>query len=126
MTVTAPSIDSAAIERLLALLGAHRFGLTDEKETQREIGEQLTAAGIAHRREVRLGPGDVIDFMVGAVGIEVKLRSTSKPDILRQLRRYAGHAELAGLVLVTNRAMGLPAEIAGKPAWYVSLGRAWL
>jgi argininosuccinate synthase len=77
-------------------------------------------------REHRLATGDIIDFFVDGVAVEVKLKRNQPPSILFQLKRYARHESVTSLVLVTNRAMGLPREINGKPAYYVSLGRAWL
>lgn len=77
------------------------------------------------RREVRLDADSIIDFMVGPVGIESKLRG-GKMDIFRQLERYAAFPEIEALILVTNTAMGLPKEIGGKPTFYLSLGAGWL
>jgi hypothetical protein len=65
--------------------------------------------------------------LAGCIALEVKVkRAWSKPGVLRQLRRYAAHERVAGLVLASNLAMHLPPEIEGKPALAVSLGRAWL
>lgn len=122
--------DGAAIARLISL---GRYELGNEKATQEGIWrrlfvEQTDFPGLAVQRERRLGPGDIVDFFVPAAGVavEVKLKRNSGREILRQLERYAAHDAVQALVLVTNRAMGLPPEIKGKPTWYVSLGRAWL
>lgn len=108
------------------LLSQYRLPLHDERATQSEIASALDHAGVAHEREVRLSAADIIDFMVGEVGIEVKLRGTSKTQIYRQLERYAQHAAVRELVLATNTSMGLPPLINGRPAHVLSLGRAWL
>ena len=65
---------------------------------------------------MRLAPTDRIDFLLGGVGIEVKVDG-STAQILRQLRRYASSPQIEHLVLVTNRARhrSLPAVIGGKP-----------
>lgn len=117
---------------LLELLRMTRLPLGDEKAAQRELARVLSGVGIAARREVRLGPGEIADFLIesgplAGTLLEVKLSSGgSKREIYRQLLRYAGHSQVETLVLVTNKAMGLPGQIGGKPACYVSLGRAWL
>jgi hypothetical protein len=60
------------------------------------------------------------------VAVEIKLKRNQPRSILAQLARYAAHDAVRALVLVTNRAMGLPKVMNGKPVYYVSLGRAWL
>lgn len=100
-----------------------RLPMRDEKATQARIAELL--ADLDARREVRLSDGDIIDLMVGGVGVEVKLRG-SRVEILRQLERYAGHAAVRELLLVTGTAMRLPPAIGGKPVRGLSLGAAWL
>lgn len=101
--------------------------MTAEKAAQEGIAEVLAARGLPFRREARLSPRAIVDFIVGdGVAIEVKLRGWSKLDVLRQLERYAAFDEVREIMLATNLAMGLPAEIMGKPAHIVSLGRAWL
>ena len=108
-----------------------RIPLSDEKEAQRYIADGLTNLNIPHQREYRLGLRDIVDFWLpegGTVGsiIEVKMNGARAADVYRQLKRYAAYPLVSKVFLVTNRAMGLPAEIEGKPTYYVSLGRAWL
>jgi len=116
---------------IASLIGEGRFELGSEKATQEGVWELLRSLfrpECVLRREHRLAPGDIVDFFIGSAGvaIEVKLKRNQPASILRQLERYARHDAVQALVLVTNRAMGLPPEINGKPAYYVSLGRAWL
>lgn len=115
-----------SVAAIVGVIHAARIDLSDEKRAQSDIAAAFAAAGITARREVRLAPGDIIDFVIDGVGVEVKLRSSRKREIFRQLRRYAGHPEIRSLVLASNLAMGLPAEIDGKPLAVASLGRAWL
>lgn len=119
------AVKAGAIVRLLA---RSRFDLSEETRTQRQIAEVLAGAGVTFEREKRLAPGDVVDFLTAnGIAIEVKLRKGwSKMAIFRQLRRYATHEPVRCLMLVSNIAMGLPPEIAGKPTYFVSLGRGWL
>lgn len=111
---------------LVNLLGQARVDLTDEKRTQAQLAEHLTKNGVAFEREVRLTAGNIVDFLVGGVAIEVKLRRWKKRAVFKQLERYAKCERVRALILATNLSMGLPPEIEGKPAYYVSLGRAWL
>lgn len=134
---------------ILTMLSRVRLPLEDEKAAQTELGRLLTDAGIAHEREVRLGSSaqiektlitdlagtreqkritrheDIIDFMVGDVGIELKLKG-SPTAIYRQLERYAAHDQVQHLVLLTGRTMGMPATLNGKPVSVVCLSRAFL
>jgi hypothetical protein len=109
------------------LIGSTRCDLSTEKRTQADIQAALVAAAIPFEREKRLSDKDIPDFLVeGRIAVEVKLKGSPKMAIYQQLARYAEHAEAEALVLATNLSMGLPAEIGGKPAFYVSLGGAWL
>lgn len=115
------------LRRIAALIGRARCSLSNEKATQADIEKVLTQAGVAFAREARLGPGDIPDFILDdRLVIEVKLRSTSRRNINRQLMRYAAYPTVAGLLLVSNVATSLPPEIEGKPIVTVSLGTAWL
>ena len=114
------------IERGSRCIRATRLDLSDEKRAQRMLAESFEAAGLPFQRELRLAPGDIVDFLVDGIAVELKLRGTPKVAIYRQLRRYATYARVEAIVLASNLAMGLPAEIEGKPAYLVSLGRAWL
>jgi hypothetical protein len=114
------------VQDVIRLIHSLRMPLSDETAYQSALSEILTKAGIEHTREHRLGPKERPDFFLpdGTV-IEVKLKGSAR-RIYDQCARYCGYAEVKGLLLATNRAMGMPAEILGKPIWYASLGRAWL
>lgn len=98
------------------LLRAHAFTCGNEAELQQAIGAVLTGAGIEHRREVRLTERDRIDFLVGGVGLEVKVDG-SLSAVTRQLHRYAQRPEVGSLLLVTTRPQhrAAPRELCGKP-----------
>lgn len=111
---------------ILGRLGATKVDLSDEKRAQAMIAEALTGL-VPFTREHRLSAADVPDFFADGIVVEVKLKkNTRKMQVYRQLERYAAHEAVRALVLVTNLAMGLPRAINGKPAYYISLGRAWL
>lgn len=117
--------NSISPEQIIKELSRWRYPLNHEKRTQELISSSLTNAGIEHQREVRLTPTDIVDFMVGDIAIEVKLKGQRRA-ILKQCERYATHEAVQSLVLVTNAAMGFPPEIHGKPCYMMSLGKAWL
>lgn len=113
------------LDVLLDRLAGLRLVVETERETQAAIAEKLEWSGVAFEREARLSLKDRVDFLVGTIGIEVKVGG-QKRAILRQLERYATHEAIEMLVLVTNVAMGLPSRIGGKPLHVVSIGRGWL
>lgn len=112
--------------RLTLVLG--RFDLSNEKTCQEEVEAHLCEAYPDWRinREHRLSARDVPDFLIQGVAVEVKMNAASPRAIIRQLERYAAHDKVRSLILLSNRAVVLPAEINGKPVDGVSLGRAWL
>lgn len=110
---------------IVAFIEARRLSLTSEKRAQQDLESELVRAGIEHRREVRLSRHDIIDFMIGAVGIEMKIKGQRR-EIYAQCARYCEHSEVKALVLATNAAMGMPTEICGKPVLIARLGIAWL
>lgn len=127
MSAIAPAALFATARDVAARLRAARVDLTDEKRAQVGLAGWLLDAGHTVARERRLGPGDIVDILVDeTIAVEVKLNHARRADVLRQLARYARHDEVAAVILATNRAVGIPDTIAGKPAWEVSLGRAWL
>lgn len=112
--------------QFVAFVQSRRFTLSDEKVLQSEIAAELEKSGAPFEREVRLAPGDIVDFMLhGGTAVEVKIKG-SKRAIYGQCARYCAHADVKALVLVTAVAMGFPPEIDGKPCYVASLGRAWL
>jgi len=115
-------------DQVAAVMGAlrrARLPMGREDDAQVRIGEVLTAAAIPFMREHRLTPADRPDFWLDGLVIEVKLRAV-RMAVLRQLVRYAIHPDTKAILLVTGTAMGLPPEIEGKPAYYLSIGATWL
>jgi hypothetical protein len=87
---------------IIAALTAVRFHVASEAELQEAIARVLTEAKFTFEAEVRLTPKDRIDFMVGDVGLEVKLSGTTS-EIAAQLQRYAASPLVRCLLLVTTR-----------------------
>jgi hypothetical protein len=102
-----------------------RFSLDREKALQASMYGYLLPDFPTIEREVSLGDGDIIDFVVDNVGIEVKIKG-AKRAIFRQLERYAAHDRIQALVFSTNVAMGMPQDVGGKPIFLHNLGKAWL
>jgi hypothetical protein len=113
-------------QELISVISGRRFNLGDEKVLQSEIAAVLTGLGIEFKREVRLGPGDIVDFMFSdGLVAEVKIKAARRAIYL-QCKRYCAHETVSGLVLITATALGFPEAIDGKPTYIASLGRAWL
>jgi hypothetical protein len=111
---------------LVRLLQRGRYRQGDEMALHADVDDHLTANGLEFEREVVLGPGSRIDFLLcGGIGIECKVRA-GKRNIYRQLRRYAEADAVSALILLTGTALGLPDQINGKPVFLVSLGRSSL
>lgn len=114
------------IEKVLRLVEGTPFLLSNEKEVQAELSRIFTENEIPHKREVVLGPGDIVDFMLeGGIAIEVKIK-VPKRSAYRQCKRYCEHESVNALILASATATGFPEEINGKPCWVASLGRGWL
>lgn len=111
---------------VVRLIEAARVPLTDEKQTQVAIAELLTANRIPFAREYRLSAEDIPDFLVADyLAVEVKIKG-QPATFSRQLARYASHAQVSELVLVTGRAARMPETINGKRVLVASLGKGWL
>jgi hypothetical protein len=110
---------------IIQLIRGYRFGLGDEKRLQDDLFSVLLPRFPEARREVQLSPGNRIDFMVGPIGIEVKIKG-QRLAIYRQCERYCEYNDVAELILLTNASMGFPPDIKGKPTYLVSLSKSWL
>lgn len=110
---------------LAALLQGHRLVYADEKVCQDQIEAILFAKGIDYRREYRLGDAGICDFYFpnSRIVLEAKaFKSWSKLKVYRQCERYCRRPEVAGLLLATGKAQGLPTVIAEKPVRVHQLG----
>lgn len=115
------------LQSAIRIVSSTRFDLSNEKRLQEQIANAFLSAGIHFLREYHLGDGDIPDFLLhDGVVLECKLHGASKIGVFRQLQRYAKHQIVSSIILVTNLSMGLPNQIEGKPAYFVSLSRAWL
>lgn len=96
-------------------LARYRFPVSVEKAMQDAVESALRAEKLQFRREVTRG-ADRIDFVVGAIGVELKVKG-SPSDLIRQLERYSAWDDLTELLLVTTRGhhLAVPSTIGGKP-----------
>lgn len=110
--------------RVVAALAVHRFAAAAEADVQEWVWFVLcNAFGDETQREVDFGDAGRIDFLVGRVGIEVKVRG-SRAAVARQCQRYAAVPTIDAVVLVSTRASlmsGLPAQLCSKPFHHVHL-----
>lgn len=119
-------MDGWTPDALSRLIGGCRVDLSTEAAAQRGLADLFRSHAVPFRAEVRLSDEDRIDFLVGTVGIEVKI-GQSRRAILRQLDRYAQSPDIAALLLVSSTAFpssGL--DLRGKPVSVVSLSMGWL
>ena len=112
-------------DSIIQTLSNVRFSFEDEKALQVAIARRLTMAGIPFIREFRLDKNNIFDFYWEGLVVEVKIKGGAK-KIYSQCKRYCQFKQVTGLVLITNRSMGFPEEIAGKPCYVINLGKAWL
>lgn len=116
---------SLDIDAVAAVFSGKRFPLEDEIRAQALIHDVLRARfGSLVQREAP-APGGRIDFRVADIGAEIKLEG-QPAAIIRQISRYLDSPALAGLVLVTAKAIAVPSMIKSKPVRVVNLGAAWL
>lgn len=105
-----------AADEVAALLAGYRFVYANELELHAGIEQALLTAGHQPAREVCLTATDRIDFLLGRLGVEVKI-AQAPGDVARQLRRYAATGLLDELLLVTTRVRhrAVPALVPGFP-----------
>lgn len=106
---------------LVKFLETRRWPLSDETRLQECVADELTRSAYVFEREVRLAKGDIIDFMVGSIGIELKIAGQRRA-IYRQCERYCAHDRVQALILGTSAAMGLPESINERPVFVALLG----
>ncbi|WAT32214.1 hypothetical protein [Pseudomonas sp. GXZC] len=118
-----------ALSRLSDFCSKQRLNMALEKLAQADLETNLLQGGFKFKREQELSKRDKPDFLVSIDGhtivLELKTRAQRKA-IYRQLERYAQHASVDGLLLMTGTAMGLPPHINNKPSRVVSMGGGWL
>lgn len=117
---------SAGVIEGLATLATHlasfQFNFITEKDLQQAIEEALKQKGVEFAREADLGPQGVIDFLVGRLGIEIKIKG-SPSSVGAQVLRYCESDQVDGLLLVTAKARlaQIPPTVLKKPVRILAL-----
>lgn len=97
------------VDDVIAALGGHRFIFASEAELQETIAATLSPFGA--KREAKLGDAGRIDFLIGRVGVEVKVAG-SLSLVAGQVMRYIDSGAIDALLLVTTKHAHM--RIAGK------------
>lgn len=149
--LTSPQWNARSLEKLLL---SYEFNVANEEELQRAVEQILTENSVTFVCEYEFPPiaiedpstvthvysdtgyktvettprkqvaKDRIDFLVGNVGLEIKV-GFSYADVIRQLHRYAAHEEIKVLILLTTRLQHtMPEEISGKKLCTVNIALA--
>ena len=108
---------------LCKLLAAQQWRYADESDLQDAIAKLLTSHGLDYQREHHLTEKDIVDFMVGGIALEVKIKGSASA-VIRQLKRYADCDSVQCIVLVTTRrlhAAKVPWQLSGKQVRTVAL-----
>ncbi len=113
------------IKHLFSILSKERIPISNEKEAQAHIANTLTSAEIKYERERAINPGDIPDFFIDGIAIEVKIKGNAMA-IFKQCERYCKSEQVKQLILITNRSMGFPEKINGKSCYVLITGKAWL
>lgn len=113
------------IDRFIKIVSSKAFSLDTESQLKIEMESVLVEENIPFKKEYVLDAKNRPDFFIDGFAIEVKIKGSAK-SIYRQCERYCSFDEVNGLVLVTNRSMGFPETIFGKPCYVINLGKAWL
>ena len=89
------------------------------------IAEVLDRAGLCYKHEVRIDPRMRLDFLLDGIVIEAKRQRPDPYRLLKQLEKYTGSDQVAGVVVVAERSVPVPSEINGKPIRFLSLDSLW-
>lgn len=112
--------------QLLKLLSTFHLPVQDEKETQKAIEKIFSDNSVKYFSEHKFNDRNVVDFLVvPGIAVEVKIKGNAR-KIYKQCERYCQFDRVSELLLITNRSMGFPKEINGKPCYVLNIGRAWL
>lgn len=98
-------VSSSMLERVVRLLGSHRYRWRREDDLQHSLHGVLVKAGVDVTREFKLTADERVDLWVphGEIAVEVKVAQGVAP-VTRQLARYAATGVPRELLLVTTRA----------------------
>lgn len=106
-------------------LAFKRLCLSKESTLQDQMAKVFRDYPLEVKREYWLDQKNRVDFFCDGLAIECKIKG-NRMQILRQVTKYCAFQEVKALILVTNRSMGFPSYLKGKPCFLIPLGRSWL
>jgi hypothetical protein len=111
---------------LLSILRTIRCATDSESELSSLVFARLVNASLVFRAEVWLNDSDRIDYLVGRVGVELKVKGAVN-SVARQLQRYAQSDQIDELILVTTKRLHskVPLMLSGKMVHVITVG-AWM
>jgi len=112
-------------EEIIKIISPARLSVHDEKETQKQVEKLFADNKINYEREFKLDKKNIPDFFIEGIAIELKIKGHAR-KIYKQCERYCDFEQVKELILITNRSMGFPEDINGKPCYVINIGRAWL
>lgn len=113
------------IDLIISYIKQFKFDLSTESILQKQIEDVFKNGLYKYEREFELNKNDRPDFFIDGIAIEVKIKGSAKA-IYKQCERYCKSDKVRALILVTNKTIGFPKEINGKPCYLIQLGKAWL
>jgi hypothetical protein len=106
------------LQKIIEAVKSYRLPVGSEVELQDALSTVFEQNLVAFDREYVCDMlGSRIDFRVGGVGIEVKIKGWSVAEITRQLHRYAESHRFEHLLLITTSAshQQIAGVLAGVP-----------
>lgn len=114
------------LEQVLGALHELRAPLAlSEQELHGQIARVFSQKGIPFSHEHRLMPRCRVDFLCGAIAVEVKRGRPNRTTLLRQAGRYLESPQVAAIILVCEQGLDLPDTIRNKPCRVLSLRKLW-
>ncbi len=112
---------------LTALITPAKFTFATEKELQDQLEQLFNSSSeceLVFSREMKLPGAGQPDFSIywqGKIAVEVKIAGSVETHLV-QLKRYAHHAEVFGVILICNKPWTVPETLDGKPCALISIG----
>lgn len=110
---------------IIELLTTYKLRCSPESAMQEDIGKVLKLAEIEFTAEHRFDKRDRVDFWIPSDGIAIECKvEGGATAVISQLLRYAEHAEVKRIILVTSRSKHRwpLTELGGKPFSVVYVG----
>lgn len=99
---------------------------TDECALSDEVAKLFGSQSVPFEREARLSDTDRVDYLVGRIGVELKVKGPVMA-VTRQLSRYAQSNDVDSIILVSTRFAhrAIQRSLCGKPVSVLLVG-GWL